>query len=77
VREQVAELSDGLADTVGPVDSGRADPAAGPEELLRLAGGKAHLQKQKKTFLMFMILFPLFIYKNKHILYALILFFKI
>jgi hypothetical protein len=51
VREQVAELSDGLADTVGPVDSSRTDPAAGPEELLGLAGGKAHLQKQKQNIL--------------------------
>ena len=48
VREEAAELVDALADTVGPVDSGGADPTAGPEVLLAFASAKTHLQGLKK-----------------------------
>jgi hypothetical protein len=54
VREQVAELSHALADAVGPVDSGRADPAAGPEVLLPFASAKAHLCNKLKIHVLYL-----------------------
>jgi len=45
VREQVAELGDTLADSIGPVNTGWADPSTGPEVLLTLTSAKTHLHK--------------------------------
>ena len=50
MREEAAELGDALADTVGPVDAGRADAATGPEVLLSLASAETHLECAKMTF---------------------------
>lgn len=47
MREEAAELGDTLADTVGPVDSGGADPTAGPVVLLTFASAKTILTKNK------------------------------
>ena len=47
VGEEAAELGDALADTVGPVDSGRAYPTTGPIVLLAFASTKSILMKKK------------------------------
>ncbi len=75
VREEAAELGDTLADAVGPVDSGWADPTTGPVVLLAFASAKSVLMKTKMSlqrnkisnFVVFDITFPGMIVDGKYI----------